>query len=1036
MEFEEAAFATSKIFEKQQENLKIAQENMQNDERALLSLLELRNKLSLEGFPKTADYLEATSHNYALSDRERSQAEQQLSQLRQWGEKKSNEKIENELVALLGSPLLVKELSEKFSENGPAALQSFLEAHQNQGTGRIFSSMAALHHERILNLHVQDTENSLSTTLNNHKSLSALVTDVDLLTRNYKRGKELYLAQACYACHRIAGLARGGVGPELTTAGNSYPWFIKESIVWPQADVKDSKMPNMRLDHQELEDLMTFILAQKGQTKAVSDTQYRTAVQTWEAGRKMPWETPLKSSQIFDLKTSKTIFATEGCAACHRLKGFESNVGFQIEKRAPSFEEVYAEQEWFKQLFPQIVPGGRYNEEIPGSEIVRIIEGHADAIDARIVDDVRQDSILEEINRLYPEVIDSFYSNFRYASRANNDPVWKKRIHRVLMIYIQVYGLGRLIGPNLNWSGLARSDEWLMEHFHNPAGHVPRSIMPVMPFDDTRFYSLINLLDHLAVLNRNFVRSTWDLQGFNPSKAFNLLCVQCHGLSREGNGPVAEWIYPIPKNLRNNEFLRNLTRQGATDSIAHGISGTPMSSWSEIKKAKNDIIHDEADIMPVLTKGEVELLVDWLFSNLPGSETIKNSHDIPKWQYEPKDVINELQNEGGKLDSQLSFQFGKEKKVMVGLFPIFMLSTPPAENKLEVNDLFEIVPNPKPVFNDHLYYIKQKYYTPKNIEEGARLFLLNCAICHGNEGDGSGTRAQIMKEAKPRMLTNLDWISSRDDLRLLRSIKYGVPGTSMTPWGDITTSLQRIQLVIFIRSLSEEKEKREELNKALFTTFDQALFTLEDARISNQNKMDEWNKESELLGQRQKELKLEIIGGKSSSEKDALKIYQKLLEIGQNVKQASDRDQSFLDLKELVKQERNWYQNLGIDLIMKISNRDVLDNFIKMVTLNADRYSLIDGKLVWNQKEESFQQITQLQSEIGQWLSRQLDQFEKEKRALQEKGLSADENKELEENSAQITAYQKLKVRMITDTADAVRAAKSQEEIFKSEFLK
>ena len=41
-----------------------------------------------------------------------------------------------------------------------------------------------------------------------------------------------------------------------------------------------------------------------------------------------------------------------------------------------------------------------------------------------------------------------------------------------------------------------------------------------------------------------------------------------------------------------------------------------------------------------------------------------------------------------------------------------------------------------------------------------------------------------MQDAKPRMLTNLDWENSRDDLRLLRSIKYGVPGTAMVPWGD------------------------------------------------------------------------------------------------------------------------------------------------------------------------------------------------------------------------------------------------------------
>ena len=47
------------------------------------------------------------------------------------------------------------------------------------------------------------------------------------LTQNYLRGRELYISQACYACHKIAAFSRGGVGPELTNSGGTYPWFLK-----------------------------------------------------------------------------------------------------------------------------------------------------------------------------------------------------------------------------------------------------------------------------------------------------------------------------------------------------------------------------------------------------------------------------------------------------------------------------------------------------------------------------------------------------------------------------------------------------------------------------------------------------------------------------------------------------------------------------------------------------------------------------------------------------------------------------------------
>ncbi len=74
-------------------------------------------------------------------------------------------------------------------------------------------------------------------------------------------------------------------------------------------------------------------------------------------------------SKIHDLRYGMTVFATEGCAACHRLKGFQSNVGFAIEKdKEPTFDEMYRERNWFTSLFP---------EEALGSQIVKTIEDHS-----------------------------------------------------------------------------------------------------------------------------------------------------------------------------------------------------------------------------------------------------------------------------------------------------------------------------------------------------------------------------------------------------------------------------------------------------------------------------------------------------------------------------------------------------------------------------------------------------------------------------------------------------------------------------------
>lgn len=437
--------------------------------------------------------------------------------------------------------------------------------------------------------------------------------DVVLLTNHYHKGEQLFVSQACFACHRINGFSRGRVGPELSQIGNSPPWYIKEHIYWPQGGLPTSTMPNFRLDHEELQDLVTFLIGQEGGNRGNEDIRYKSAMREWEEGQnQLPWEKPITPTQIHDLRYSMTVFATEGCASCHRLKGFESNIGFKIEKEEPKpeFKSLYAEHQWFQRLFP---------ETISGSNLVTAIDQHREEIDWHIIENVRSNSILEEIDRLQPDTIESFYTPFKYAKRAKNeeyanriakesDPTkqeelkkehqkYLQQVHNVLMMFVQEYGLGRLICPKPNWSGIYRSDEWLLEHFHNPTSHVPRSIMPAFPFDKTKFYALTHMLDVLAIRNRNEVRAIWDNFGFDPAQAAQFHCAQCHGELLNGDGPISEWIYPIPKNLRNADFLRNLTKERVIQSIAHGVQGTPMPPWGEVAMDKS-----MANSIPVLKK--------------------------------------------------------------------------------------------------------------------------------------------------------------------------------------------------------------------------------------------------------------------------------------------------------------------------------------------------------------------------------------------------------------------------------------------------
>ncbi len=1061
----ETVSTTSKMTERSEKAIKNLWEAYNQEVRALKDLLKIDLMIKKQGLTTTLKEIETERQNYSLPGVELSLLSSQQDYIKKaMGGKEENQaqtavlkQINDDLVRLLGSESLVNELKSAYSTKGDEAIVPFLKQMQNQpkAKGILFEKAERLDFNQELLLLAGMAQKSFQDAISNPKVISALNSDVDLLTRNYQKGRELYLSQACYACHRISGFTRGGVGPELTKIGDHYPWYIKESIVWPQADLATSTMPNMRLDHDELENLMTFLLAQKGGNRAIAETEYQSSLQSWEAGRKQPWEKPIPPAQMYDLNYAMTVFATQGCASCHRLKGFDSNVVFN---QAPTSEKgkAYKDEIWFKKLFPEVINISSYDEVLPGSLIVDAIEKNASEIDKQLVFDTSKNGLLDEIAKNYPDLIEAMYSNFRFASRAKNaffenqikdskNPqeatliqeqhnAWKDRVHRVLMMYIQVYGFGRLIGPHLNWSGIYRSDEWLMEHFKNPSSHVPRSIMPTMPFDDTKFYALTHMLDQLGIRNRNAVRQNWDTIGFNPQEAYELHCAQCHGISLKGNGVIAEWIYPIPKNLRNPDFLRNLSKEQAIRSIKHGVKGTPMPPWGETSPDKSDSMIKEVTLGPVLNEEEIDILVDWLFHSLPGGEIIKENQTIPKWHYTPEDVLKELQREGGVLKKKSAAHNQGAKQTIdsetLALFPngnklYASLSPTMQQADIKVSDVFDNVPD-KLVAEKDLYYIKKEYYTPENIEAGKEFFLMNCAVCHGAEADGSGIRGQAMHDAKPRMLNNLDWIDSRDDLRLLRSIKYGVQGTSMTPWGDFTSSLQRMQLVMFIRTLSQEKDEREQLNQAIYQTFDQAQLVIGKSRIETSQKTEQLKKNQQSLEVTLGELEREIAQGKKSPNL-ASQIYQLSLTNNRSLERLNEQDRSLTDIHDLLKKERDIYQNLGYALIMKGLGNPVLEKYTALVRLNENRYQIKNEKLIYTQIDD-VNEMRKLRKPIETLIQKKIMSLKHEREFMEARLNSYARTKDLEDNEVSIKTLEEMSSKLITDTEDAWRLAGKQKE--------
>ncbi len=99
------------------------------------------------------------------------------------------------------------------------------------------------------------------------------------------------------------------------------------------------------------------------------------------------------------------------------------------------------------------------------------------------------------------------------------------------------------------------------------------------------------------------------------------------------------------------------------------------------------------------------------------------------------------------------------------------------------------------------------------IGRGKELFAKQCAICHGEAGDGRGKFAYLMNP-RPRNLqqgnfklaTTQNQVPSEDDL--MRTLSRGMPGSAMPPWGHLPLSDLRA-LVAFVRDIQTRAARQE-----------------------------------------------------------------------------------------------------------------------------------------------------------------------------------------------------------------------------------
>ncbi len=348
-----------------------------------------------------------------------------------------------------------------------------------------------------------------------------------------------------------------------------------------------------------------------------------------------------------------------------------------------------------------------------------------------------------------------------------------------------------------NIHGEKSVQNWLKEHFVNPPGVSPGSIMPPISLSDHDMEALITFT--MSLFNADYSPEYYSLpvltefkghrKEMSGNEAYDTFCAYCHGAEGEGRD-YREFVQSVP-GLGNTDFLQVASRELIKFTINHGRGGVMMSPWAE----------DQGGLNEKEVEDLVDLILSWK-SNPPTYSEVRRARsdiNLGATLYRSRcGTCHGAEGEGGigpalNLQDFLSIAsdeflyktiaLGRDNTAMVGWF------------HLEDNEIASLIA-----------YLREWQTVPSrslsdtritgNIEKGELLYKGSCSSCHGNYGQGSVGPA----------LFNKQFLAAATDQYILNSVKRGRSTTAMRAFAKEFQGLDQLyddeinDIVAFIRS--------------------------------------------------------------------------------------------------------------------------------------------------------------------------------------------------------------------------------------------
>ncbi len=250
-------------------------------------------------------------------------------------------------------------------------------------------------------------------------------------------------------------------------------------------------------------------------------------------------------------------------------------------------------------------------------------------------------------------------------------------------------------------------------------------------------------------------------QLFLGAAVYTKRCVQCHGVSGDGAGVAADYLFPRPRDYRKGIFKFTTTpyglkprRSDLKDTIIRGIRGTSMPSFK------------------LLSKEEMEAVVEYVLAL----------------------------THRGELEEALAYEIDSEEELDPDVIPDFVDEIKEAWEEAEVSVVHPLTLQPE--------------FTMEHVERGKVAFKeKGCVKCHGDDGRGQ-TKGNIGTDGwsfptQAADLTSGMLHGGQKPIDIYRRILSGINGTPMPGFKSLLQENPDTawDLVSFVLYISNERRR-------------------------------------------------------------------------------------------------------------------------------------------------------------------------------------------------------------------------------------